>query len=171
MLVSFLPLAFFFCSCVVRSFVRSFARSLFRCFVHWLVCLAAFLLGFRSERASATNNRGEQLRQGANINKSLLSLANCINALAGNRRRRGGKVLSIEMPPPTCTVIETGTVYHITPMELHLRFWGRNISHVRQIDQIDHDLDHVDPNRPLWDDVQDLYGTDLAQEICARCCR
>ncbi|CAM9706724.1 unnamed protein product [Ectocarpus sp. 4 AP-2014] len=44
-----------------------------------------------SERASATNNRGEQLRQGANINKSLLSLANCINALAGNRRRRGGK--------------------------------------------------------------------------------
>ncbi|CAN0352784.1 unnamed protein product, partial [Scytosiphon promiscuus] len=26
------------------------------------------------------------------INKSLLSLANCINALAGNRRRRGGKV-------------------------------------------------------------------------------
>lgn len=44
-----------------------------------------------SERASATNNRGEQLRQGANINKSLLSLANCINALAANRRRRGGK--------------------------------------------------------------------------------
>ncbi|CAN0378010.1 unnamed protein product, partial [Laminaria digitata] len=48
-----------------------------------------------SERASATNNRGEQLRQGANINKSLLSLANCINALAGNRRRRGGKVPEI----------------------------------------------------------------------------
>lgn len=51
-----------------------------------------FSFFFRSERASATNNRGEQLRQGANINKSLLSLANCINALAGNRRRRGGKV-------------------------------------------------------------------------------
>lgn len=50
------------------------------------------ILPSRSERASATNNRGEQLRQGANINKSLLSLANCINALAGNRRRRGGKV-------------------------------------------------------------------------------
>jgi len=37
-----------------------------------------------SERASATNNRGARLHEGANINKSLLALANCINALAGN---------------------------------------------------------------------------------------
>ena len=35
-----------------------------------------------SERASATNNRGARLNEGANINKSLLALANCINALA-----------------------------------------------------------------------------------------
>ncbi len=35
-----------------------------------------------SERASATNNRGVRLQEGANINKSLLSLANCINALS-----------------------------------------------------------------------------------------
>lgn len=55
-------------------------------------CCVVSLVRDSSERASATNNRGEQLRQGANINKSLLSLANCINALAGNRRRRGGKV-------------------------------------------------------------------------------
>lgn len=45
-----------------------------------------------SERASATNNRGARLQEGANINKSLLALANCINALsenanAGNDRR------------------------------------------------------------------------------------
>ncbi|CAM9100804.1 unnamed protein product [Chrysoparadoxa australica] len=39
-----------------------------------------------SERASATNNTGALLRQGANINKSLLSLANCINALSANAR-------------------------------------------------------------------------------------
>jgi Kinesin motor domain len=39
-----------------------------------------------SERASATNNTGALLRQGASINKSLLSLANCINALASNAR-------------------------------------------------------------------------------------
>lgn len=37
-----------------------------------------------SERASATNNRGARLQEGANINKSLLALANCINALAEN---------------------------------------------------------------------------------------
>jgi hypothetical protein len=37
-----------------------------------------------SERASATNNRGIRLVEGANINKSLLALANCINALSEN---------------------------------------------------------------------------------------
>jgi hypothetical protein len=37
-----------------------------------------------SERASATNNRGARLQEGANINKSLLALANCINALSSN---------------------------------------------------------------------------------------
>ena len=41
-----------------------------------------------AERASETNNRGAQLRDGANINKSLLSLANCINAL-GKRAKKG----------------------------------------------------------------------------------
>ena len=35
-----------------------------------------------SERASSTNNRGARLTEGANINKSLLALANCINALS-----------------------------------------------------------------------------------------
>ena len=37
-----------------------------------------------SERASATNNTGARLTEGANINKSLLALANCINALSEN---------------------------------------------------------------------------------------
>eukprot|EP00924_Labyrinthula_sp_SR-Ha-C_P000764 snap_masked-scaffold_7-processed-gene-3.21-mRNA-1 protein AED:0.21 eAED:0.21 QI:0/0/0/0.66/1/1/3/0/663 len=35
-----------------------------------------------SERAKRTGNQGSRLREGANINKSLLALANCINALA-----------------------------------------------------------------------------------------
>ncbi|NXJ04200.1 KI18B protein, partial [Odontophorus gujanensis] len=35
-----------------------------------------------SERASVTNTRGERLREGANINRSLLALINVINALA-----------------------------------------------------------------------------------------
>lgn len=37
-----------------------------------------------SERASATNNTGTRLQEGANINKSLLALANCINALSSS---------------------------------------------------------------------------------------
>ena len=35
-----------------------------------------------SERATATKNRGARFREGANINRSLLALGNCINALA-----------------------------------------------------------------------------------------
>ncbi|ONK74518.1 uncharacterized protein A4U43_C03F7200 [Asparagus officinalis] len=41
-----------------------------------------------SERASETNNGGQKLRDGANINKSLLALANCINAL-GKHQKKG----------------------------------------------------------------------------------
>ncbi|KAF0928900.1 hypothetical protein E2562_010750 [Oryza meyeriana var. granulata] len=41
-----------------------------------------------SERASETNNSGQKLRDGANINRSLLALANCINAL-GKQNKKG----------------------------------------------------------------------------------
>ena len=41
-----------------------------------------------AERAHETNNAGQQLRDGANINRSLLALANCINAL-GKRKKKG----------------------------------------------------------------------------------
>ena len=40
-----------------------------------------------SERASATKNRGERLMEGANINKSLLALGSCINALCDPRKK------------------------------------------------------------------------------------
>lgn len=40
-----------------------------------------------SERASATMNRGERLFEGANINKSLLALGSCINALCDARKK------------------------------------------------------------------------------------
>ncbi|GAA5950427.1 hypothetical protein JCM3765_004541 [Sporobolomyces pararoseus] len=40
-----------------------------------------------SERASNTKNRGERLTEGANINRSLLALGNCINALCDPRKR------------------------------------------------------------------------------------
>ncbi|KAL5988374.1 Kinesin-like protein KIN-8B [Asimina triloba] len=41
-----------------------------------------------SERASETNIGGHKLRDGANINRSLLALANCINAL-GKQQKKG----------------------------------------------------------------------------------
>ncbi|KAK6623852.1 hypothetical protein RUM44_010708 [Polyplax serrata] len=39
-----------------------------------------------SERASQTKNRGKRLVEGAHINRSLLALGNCINALSGGAR-------------------------------------------------------------------------------------
>ncbi|XP_071773301.2 kinesin-like protein KIF18A [Centroberyx gerrardi] len=41
-----------------------------------------------SERASATNAKGARLREGANINKSLLALGNVINALADPKSKK-----------------------------------------------------------------------------------
>lgn len=40
-----------------------------------------------SERARVTNNKGARLHEGANINKSLLALGNCINALCDPKQR------------------------------------------------------------------------------------
>lgn len=40
-----------------------------------------------SERASVTKNKGDRLIEGANINRSLLALGNCINALCDPRKR------------------------------------------------------------------------------------
>lgn len=42
-----------------------------------------------SERAAATNNNGARMKEGANINKSLLALGNCINALCQSGGRKG----------------------------------------------------------------------------------
>jgi len=41
-----------------------------------------------SERGTVTENRGIRLREGAKINRSLLALANCINAL-GEKNKKG----------------------------------------------------------------------------------
>ena len=37
-----------------------------------------------SERAQASDNKGKRMVEGANINKSLLALGNCINALSNS---------------------------------------------------------------------------------------
>ena len=45
-----------------------------------------------SERALVTTNRGMRLKEGANINKSLLALGNCINALSSATDKRAVNV-------------------------------------------------------------------------------
>jgi kinesin family protein 18/19 len=44
-----------------------------------------------SERAASTENRGQRMIEGANINKSLLALGNCINILS-DRSKAGNFV-------------------------------------------------------------------------------
>ncbi|KAJ2815485.1 tubulin-dependent ATPase kip3, partial [Coemansia erecta] len=41
-----------------------------------------------SERATVARNNGARMREGANINRSLLALANCINALCDHKTKR-----------------------------------------------------------------------------------
>ena len=48
-----------------------------------------------SERASKTEATGARLKEGANINKSLMSLGNVINALAENANHGGKKKIFI----------------------------------------------------------------------------
>lgn len=59
-----------------------------------MCCPAVDLAG--SERASATLNRGVRLHEGAKINRSLLALANCINALTSQIKE--GKSSSRKAP-------------------------------------------------------------------------
>ncbi|EHS63723.1 kinesin family member 18/19 [Puccinia graminis f. sp. tritici CRL 75-36-700-3] len=53
----------------------------------WTVATLSVIDLAGSERASVTKNKGERLLEGANINKSLLALGNCINALCDPKGR------------------------------------------------------------------------------------
>ncbi|KAH7648998.1 hypothetical protein FG379_001367 [Cryptosporidium bovis] len=59
-----------------------------------LWCKVSFIDLAGSERASATQNRGMRLTEGAHINRSLLALANCINSLASASPNIDGFVAS-----------------------------------------------------------------------------
>jgi len=53
----------------------------------WTVATLSVIDLAGSERASVTKNKGDRLLEGANINKSLLALGNCINALCDPKNR------------------------------------------------------------------------------------
>ncbi|KAH8741388.1 hypothetical protein FG386_003235 [Cryptosporidium ryanae] len=59
-----------------------------------LWCKISFIDLAGSERASATQNRGIRLTEGAHINRSLLALANCINSLASASPNIDGTITS-----------------------------------------------------------------------------
>ena len=50
-----------------------------------------------SERATVTTNRGARFREGANINRSLLALGNCINALADGKVTHASMILCLHL--------------------------------------------------------------------------
>ena len=66
-------------------------RARFTCFLLQVGKLSLVDLA-GSERAAATKNRGQRQVEGANINRSLLALGNCINALGEKGNRAGAFV-------------------------------------------------------------------------------
>nr|XP_042895574.1 kinesin-like protein KIF19 [Parasteatoda tepidariorum] len=75
-----------------------------------------------SERAAQTQNTGKRLLEGAHINKSLLALGNCINALAERNTRyvnfRDSKLTRI-LKEPLAGNCKTVMVGHISPSHFH----------------------------------------------------
>ncbi|KAJ1527139.1 hypothetical protein ONE63_008673 [Megalurothrips usitatus] len=74
-----------------------------------------------SERASNTKNRGKRLQEGGHINRSLLALGNCINALAGGARYvnfRDSKLTRLLKDALTgdCRAV---MIAHVSPGERH----------------------------------------------------
>ncbi|KAG8190545.1 hypothetical protein JTE90_004120 [Oedothorax gibbosus] len=75
-----------------------------------------------SERAAHTQNTGKRLLEGAHINKSLLALGNCINALAERNTRyvnfRDSKLTRI-LKEPLSGNCRTVMVGHVSPSHFH----------------------------------------------------
>ncbi|XP_023242295.1 kinesin-like protein KIF19 isoform X2 [Centruroides sculpturatus] len=76
-----------------------------------------------SERASQTQNTGKRLVEGAHINKSLLALGNCINALAD---RSGPRYVNFRdskltrlLKEPLSGNCRTVMIAHISPASIH----------------------------------------------------
>ncbi|XP_069695410.1 kinesin-like protein KIF19 isoform X2 [Periplaneta americana] len=74
-----------------------------------------------SERASQTKNRGKRLQEGAHINRSLLALGNCINALSGGARYvnyRDSKLTRL-LKDALSGNCRTVMIAHVSPAAVH----------------------------------------------------
>ncbi|GFG34639.1 hypothetical protein Cfor_03711 [Coptotermes formosanus] len=74
-----------------------------------------------SERASQTKNRGKRLQEGAHINRSLLALGNCINALSGGAHYvnyRDSKLTRL-LKDALSGNCRTVMVAHVSPAAVH----------------------------------------------------
>ena len=93
-----------------------------------------------SERASATKNMGKRMVEGANINKSLLALGNCINALCEPRTRahipyRNSKLtrlLKFSLGGNCRTVM----IVCIAPTSAHLEDTGNTLAYANRAKEI-----------------------------------
>lgn len=75
-----------------------------------------------SERAQQTQNKGKRLQEGAHINRSLLALGNCINALAEGRAKyvnyRDSKLTRL-LKDALSGNCRTVMIAHVSPCHLH----------------------------------------------------
>ncbi|KIM29533.1 hypothetical protein M408DRAFT_328780 [Serendipita vermifera MAFF 305830] len=93
-----------------------------------------------SERASATKNMGKRMVEGANINKSLLALGNCINALCEPRTRahipyRNSKLtrlLKFSLGGNCRTVM----IVCVAPTSAHLEDTGNTLAYANRAKEI-----------------------------------
>ncbi|KAJ3289828.1 kinesin-like protein Klp5 [Rhizoclosmatium sp. JEL0117] len=93
-----------------------------------------------SERASSTKNKGTRLLEGANINRSLLALGNCINALCSStsakhipyRDSKLTRLLKYSLQG-TCRVV---MITNISPASVHYEETGNTLKYANRAKEI-----------------------------------
>lgn len=93
-----------------------------------------------SERAAATMNNGERLVEGANINRSLLALGNCINALCADkptfvpyRDSKLTRLLKYSLSGLGCKVV---MIANISPAAVHCEETGNTLKYANRAKKI-----------------------------------
>ncbi|GLH11353.1 Kinesin-like protein unc-104 [Gryllus bimaculatus] len=106
-----------------------------------------------SERASQTKNRGKRLQEGAHINRSLLALGNCINALSGGARYvnyRDSKLTRL-LKDALSGNCRTVMVAHVSPGARHREESRNTLLYGDRAKNISNKLrEEIAPGAPRW---------------------